>query len=214
MSSYTYQKNQYKQSAKSKESEFLSILLIYVLPFVGINLMILFLAIVKPKYEVVVGETNDYMSTSLTLSIDSILPTKNLSVTLNSKPLEMEKTGKKTYTASIKQNGVINIYLESFNGMAVSTYENINVLDDEPPSAYSPSIEKDMLTINVSDSQSGVDFGGIRAVDASGKEAAPISIDKQNSKVSFLMEDEALTVFIKDKAGNQGEYPFTMTDSN
>ena len=114
------------------------------------------------------GETTDYTTTSMSLTIKSILPTRNLSVSLNGEPLELESTGKKSYTAPITVNGTIEVYLESFNGMAVSTYEHVNILDDDPPTIEVASIEDGILTITLSDSQSGIDFTSLHAINSTG----------------------------------------------
>lgn len=192
---------------------FKEILLFYVLPFVVINGLIFFFVTVKPKYTVSVGETTDYTSTSMSLSIKSILPTKNLSVMLNGEPLELEQTGRKDYTAAVTQNGVIEVYLESFNGMAVSTYEHVNILDDDPPTVEAYSIEDGILNITLSDSQSGIDYSSIYAINSEGVTILPQSVDKLNSAVSFASDPNGLTLFVSDMSGHVTEQPFSIMET-
>lgn len=168
MRQYTYSNSRSKKSARLASPGLKTILLFYVLPYLLINGLIFYLVTVKPKYTVSVGETTDYTTTSMSLTIKSILPTRNLSVSLNGEPLELESTGKKSYTAPITVNGTIEVYLESFNGMAVSTYEHVNILDDDPPTIEVASIEDGILTITLSDSQSGIDFTSLHAIDSTG----------------------------------------------
>lgn len=214
MRQYTYENSSYRQKNRSSHSDFTSLLLFYILPFIVVNGLILFLVIAKPKFDVTVGETNDYMSTTMTFTIKSMLPTKNLAITLNSEPLELEQTDRKTYTAAITENGVINVYLENFNGMASSTYEHVNVLDADSPNITSYSVEDGILTVTLSDSQSGIDFSSLRAITSDGVEVSPASVDKLTAKVTFEMDSTGLTMFVKDMSGNESEQPFTLKESS
>lgn len=213
MSQYTYQNTTYRQKTRSSHSDFVSLLLYYILPFIVVNGIILFLVIAKPKFDILVGETNDYLSTTITFSIESFLPTKNLSITLNSEPLVLEQTGSRTYTATITENGVINVYLENFNGIAVSTYEHVNVLDADPPNTISYSVKDSVLRVKLSDSQSGIDYSSLRAIDSNGMEFAPLSVDKTTAEVTFAMDPDGLIMFVKDMSGNESEQPFSVKAS-
>lgn len=211
MSQYTYQNSRTRQRVYSSNSDLMSLLLFYILPFIVINGFIFFLVTAKPKYEVVVGETHDYLTADMNLTIKSIFPTKNLSVSINGEPLELEQLSKKTYKATITQNGTVEVSLEHFNGMVTSTFEHVSVLDDEPPAVSKYSVADGILSITLSDSQSGVDFSSIYAVDSTGVNMAPLSVDKLTSEVTFPIDDEGLTLFASDMAGKQAEQPFTFT---
>lgn len=212
MRQYTYSNSRSKRTAHSTSPGFKTILLVYVLPFLLINGLIFFFVTVKPKYTVTVGETTDYTTTSMTLKIKSILPTRNLSVALNGEPLELEETDKKTYTAPITVNGTIEVYLESFNGMAVITYEHVNILDDEPPIIDDYSVEDGILTITLSDSQSGIDFNSIHAINSAGEIIQPLSMDKLNYTASFPADPNGLTLYVSDISGHTTEQPFSITE--
>lgn len=217
MNRYTYT-NSHANSRSKKNTrrsglETRKLLLFYILPFIIVNGIIFYLATCKPKFTVTAGETTDYSTTSMTFTIKSILPTKNLSITINSEPLELEQTGKKTYTATVTQNGTIEIYLENFNGMAVTAYEHVNILDDEPPQIDTYSIVDGVLTVTLSDSQSGIDFSSIYAVTSTGATVHPLSVDKQTSTVTFTSDPNGLTLYLKDMSGHITEQPFSITES-
>lgn len=200
------------QRGKAPRSELKTLLLFYILPFIVVNGIIFYLATAKPKYHIEIGETNDYISTTVTLTIDSHLPTKNLTMSLNGEALTLEKQDRKTYTAVITQNGTVEATLENFNGMSVAQFENVSVLDDGPPEITSYTIEDGVLTVKLSDSQSGVDFNSIHAIDSTGNQLTPTSIDKFNSEVTFDMDDNGLTMYISDYSGNEVEQPFSVTE--
>lgn len=206
--------NRSRQQSKTPRSEFKTLLFFYILPFIVVNSFIFYLATAKPKYTLDVSETNDYLSTTVTLTIDSHLPTRNLSLTLNGEVLPLEETDRKTYTASITQNGTIEAYLENFNGMSVVQFENISVLDDRPPEVKEFSVEDDILTIQLSDSQSGIDFSSIHAIDSTGKHLTPASVNKSKSEVTFEMDKHGLTMYVSDLCGNQVEQPFSVSETD
>lgn len=212
MRQYTYSNSRSKKSARLASPGLKTILLFYVLPYLLINGLIFYLVTVKPKYTVSVGETTDYTTTSMSLTIKSILPTRNLSVSLNGEPLELESTGKKSYTAPITVNGTIEVYLESFNGMAVSTYEHVNILDDDPPTIEVASIEDGILTITLSDSQSGIDFTSLHAIDSTGAIIQPLSVDKLNYTATFQTDPGGMTLYVTDMSGLTTEQPLSINE--
>ncbi|MFR5601249.1 MAG: hypothetical protein ACLTKI_02295 [Lachnospiraceae bacterium] len=185
------------------QNEWVTILLYYVLPFIVVNSIIFFLVTSRPKCELTVGETNDYMTTTVSLKIKSILPIKNMSVVMDGEELELTALGKKEYTATVDKNGVVEVNLTSLNGMTAMTYEHINILDDAPPTINEPSVESGILSFKIDDSQSGVDYSSIYAVDSKGINQLPLSIDKTTATVTFQMDSDGLNLHAKDLSGNE-----------
>lgn len=214
MNQYTYQHSRTKQRTRTSGTDWKTLLLFYILPFVVVNGIIFYLVTAKPKYEVTVGETHDYMTTTMTFKIQSFLPTKNLSIAINGEQLELEKTGKKTYTATITQNGTIEISLENFNGMSTVSFEHVNILDDGLPAITSYEIEDGVVTLSLADSQSGIDFSSIHALDSDGVMVLPQSIDKPNGTVSLPMDPDGLTLFVSDMSGNTLEQPLHVNGTD
>ncbi len=202
------QRTMYRKSAMHKnysimDSEIIKLLVFYILPFIVINALIFFLATVRPKYEVSIGQTNDYRSTVVTFSIKSYLPLKEVTITMNAEPLDLVRTGKRTYQATITSNGILDIYMKNFNGMSLSEYEVINILDDGAPELVSYSADEGILTLTVKDTQSGIDYANLYATTATGETVSPLSIDKENGVVVFELDPSGLTVSIKDLSGNE-----------
>lgn len=213
MNQYTYTNSRSKKNTRKSDLDWKKLLLFYILPFLIVNGSIFYLATCKPKFTVAVDDTKDYKTTDMTFKIDSILPTRNLSITINGEPLDLKKTGRKTYAATITQNGTVEIYLESFNGMAVTKFEHVNSLDDEPPTIDSCTAEDGILTVTMSDSQSGIDFTSIHAVDSKGNTVNPLTVDKQTSTVTFTADPNGLTLYVKDKSGQVTEQPLVINES-
>ncbi len=200
----TYRRTAMPRSSYSiLDSDLVQLLLFYILPFIIINAIIFFLATTKPKYELSVAETNDYRTTTVTFSIKSYLPLKEVTITLNSEPLDLTRTGKNTYTAVISTNGILDVYMKNFNGMSLSEYEVIDILDDGAPELVSYDVNEGILTLTVKDTQSGIDYSSLYATTTSGTVVQPLSVDQANGLVTFQLDPGGLTVSIKDLSGNE-----------
>ena len=141
------------QRSNPLDSDLLQVLLFYILPFIVINSIIFFVVTAKPKYELTVAPTNDYQTTTATFRITSHMPLKNVTIPFNSQPLGLVSVGKKTYQATLTENGILDVYMQNFNGMCVSNYEVVDTLDDECPDVVSYDIDNGLLVLTLSDSQ-------------------------------------------------------------
>ena len=104
MDRHTYRGSRPRKYKSAMDSELARLLLFYILPFIVVNGIIFFLVTTKPKYELVVEGTNDYRTTDITFSIKSIMPLKEVTVKMDSEPLNLVKVGKKKYKATIDHN--------------------------------------------------------------------------------------------------------------
>ncbi|HCD44279.1 MAG TPA: hypothetical protein DEQ64_11190 [Lachnoclostridium sp.] len=191
------------------QNGFLSVLLFYVLPFIVINGLIFFLVTSKPKGEITIGESSDYISTTMDLKIKSLLPVKSMEVALDGAPVEMTKTGLKTFSAILKNNGVLEVKLISFNKMKTVLYEQVDVLDDTPPSIKDKVFKDGALSFRLEDSQSGVDYSSISGCDEDNTDISPLSIDRSTGLVTFELKKDNLTITARDNIGNEMHITFT-----
>ena len=116
-----------------KDNKTLFTLVCFILPFIAINLIILFLAVSTPKIDYTISDTQDYKTVDLSIKIRSLLPLKEMTVTLETKPVELVKE-KGVYKTTLEDNGTLEIQVTGWNGMTKSAYEHIATLDDAPPS--------------------------------------------------------------------------------
>ena len=193
---------------------FLSVLLFYVLPFIAINGLIFFLATEKPKGDVTIAESSDYISTTMELKISSILPLTATEVFLDGTPVEIKKSGARTYTAALQNNGVLEVKLTCFNKMKTVLYEQVNVLDDTPPAIKDKVFKDGILSFRLEDSQSGVNYSSISAYNEDKPIIQPLSIDKSTGLVMFEIKKGNLTVSAKDKIGNEMHVTFNPRGEN
>jgi len=219
MNQRTYRRTASRKTSRFLDSQPVQLLLFYILPFIVVNALIFFLVTARPKYELVVGQTSDYRTTMVTFTIKSHLPLKNVTITLNSEPLDLVKTGNRTYQATISTNGILDVYMQNFNGMSISEYEVVDILDDSAPELVDYNMENDILTLVVKDTQAGIDYQTLHAITAAGEIVEPLSADKATGTISFQMDPGGLTLSIKDLSGNEYQPSFSLvtgtdTDNN
>lgn len=188
-------------------NKWLRALLFYVLPYIVINGIILILVCSSPSVSIEVQDTADYMSSEVDFTIHSILPLREMTVTLESQPLEYERSGN-TYFCLITQNGTFMVQAVAVNGMQVREFEDIAVLDDAAPSidAETASVRNGTLTFYISDNQSGVDYDSIYAITDTGESLLPTEVDKTLGTVSIALPlgCSSVDLYYEDMVGNGG----------
>lgn len=194
---------------RKKSSGSVPTILFYILPFLLFNGILFYCVTTKPTATLTLEDTTDYLTTSATLKIGSWFPTKSVSINLDGVELEPEKGKKRTYTVSISKNGVLEAVVTNINGMSVSQFEHVNILDENPPAFENERIQDGIVTVSVTDSQSGVDFDSVYALNAANEQLIPLEVDRSTNTVSYEMESSGLFIFAKDKAGNEAKATFT-----
>lgn len=198
---------------KSKLSgSFMKTLLFFVLPYIVINAIVFIIVTASPKITVNIKDTTDYVSSTAEFEVKCLLPVKELMATIDSEPVEYEKSGK-VYTAQVAKNGTFYVEATCLNGMRGVGYADVSLLDDMPPviNEQSCHIEEGILTFTVSDTQSGVDWDSIKAVTGDGREIRPSSIDRDTGKVAIEMLLDKMEISIADLVGNERSASITAT---
>ncbi len=197
-------------------NKYIRFLLFFLLPYLVINGIILMLVCSSPHISVEVKDTNDYMTAEVDFTVRSLLPIKELKVSLESEPIEAEKTGS-TYKCTVNQNGTFTIEATSLNGMLRSSYTDINILDDTAPSIDESSINisNGDLIFTISDTQSGVNYDSIYGVINDTETVYPSEIDKSLGFVTLPLPKnaESIELHFEDMVGNarSGRISVTLT---
>lgn len=193
-----------------KRSDWMDVLLFYLLPFIVVNGILFILVASKPHIAIQLADTRDYRTTTVTVTVTSLLPIKEFTSSQEGSPLEMTEEKKGRYTADITRNGVIEIYAKGYNGMTDMQYEHVNILDDVAPLVGDQySIQDGILTLTLDDSQSGLDWMSVYGVTTSGLSIAPSSVDKKTGTFTFEMNEESLVIYASDLAGNPMQATFS-----
>lgn len=192
-----------RRHQKKSAGEGLHILLFYILPFLVFNSLLFYCVTTKPSLEIQVADTKDYLSTEITVRVTSLFPSKEPVVTVDGEALELTKAKGRTYIATVYKNGSVEASVKNLNGMSSTIFEQVNILDDNPPSVEEANIIDGVLTLKVTDSQSGVDFSSVYALDGSNERVEPISSNRDTNTFSYEMTSNTLQIFATDRAGNE-----------
>ena len=192
-----------------KDGSFLSLLLFWILPFLLVNGILFFALTSQPDFEVTINDPGDFKSAEIVVKVKSIFPNNGLNARLAEVPLELEETENKTYTATVHTNGTLEVSMENKNGMNKIVYENVNCIDDTPPAFTESDNAAGFVSFYVDDSQSGVDFGSLYAIDSNGNRLTPSMIDEGESLVVFNYDTPTLEVHAFDNVGQESVISFT-----
>lgn len=201
--------NRRRRRQKNTIAEWRQILLFYVLPFILFNGLLFYAVTVRPALTCTVGDTNDYLSTQVYVNIDSPFPTKELTVTMDGEPLELVKDKNRRYTATVYKNGSIEASVTNFNGMSATVFEQVNVLDDNPPTIEHASIVDGILSLTITDSQAGVDFDSVYALNQAGERIEPLTVNRDTGVLTYKMNSGSISVVSLDRAGNEAHSTIT-----
>ena len=206
--------DRHRRLPKKRKSEFLNVLLFYILPFIVVNALIFFALTSQPKFELTLGETKDYSTQEIQIKIESIFPKKDFYVTLDGEPVELENEDKKIYTATLEHNGTLEVSLTNINGMNKTVYENISSIDDEPPVITEDESAPGYLALYIEDSQAGVDFDSLYGVDSDGNVISPSVLDEGESWALFYYDTATIDVHVFDKAGKESIASFGSAEES
>ncbi|MBQ1423111.1 MAG: hypothetical protein IIY96_01575 [Lachnospiraceae bacterium] len=186
-------------------NKFVRFLLFGVLPYLVINGIILLLVCSTPKISIDVKDTNDYISTNVNFSIHSVLPIKEMKVTMESEPVEYEKSGS-NYTCSVSKNGTFYVEATSVNGMMRAAYADVSMLDDTAPSVdeESANISNGALSFLISDTQSGVNYDSIYAIVNEADVVYPSDMNRNTGLITIPLPGKCYSVelYFEDMVGN------------
>lgn len=191
-----------------KDGSFLSLLLFWILPFLLVNGILFFALTSQPDFEVTVNDPGDFKSAEIVVKIKSIFPNNGLNAKLAEVPLELEETENKTYTATVHTNGTLEVSMENKNGMNKIVYENVNCIDDTPPAFTESDNAAGFVSFYVDDSQSGVNFDSLYAIDSNGNRLTPSMIDEGESLVVFNYDTPTIEVHAFDNVGQESVISF------
>ena len=181
----------------------------FLFPYVIINGLILFIIIDKPSINVLTDLSEQEKIDHIQFSIENILPIINVSVTNNDKAINFSKAGQ-TYTFPINENGSYKIEATAINKMTVTTFCNVDTLDDVSPTinltdaTYSAGI----LTFTISDNDSGINYDNLYGI-INNEKTSPHFIDKPTGTIKFkISTGQSITIHVEDNNGNISETTF------
>ncbi len=196
---------------KSSQSGLTRFLLGFLIPYLVINGLVLLFVIQAPSITASEPDTKDYQNAEVTFKVSSLIPLKSVTASIEGQEVPLEKSGS-SYKCTVTNNGNLTVTAVAINSMTKSSHIQINLLDEA-----NPVIDEDSVVLGagylefiVSDTQSGVDWDSIYAVDSLGNNLKPTDINKNTGKVTFSMAADSIAVYVKDLANNEAQANFAV----
>ena len=130
------------------------------------------------------------------ISVQTLLPVKSVSATLDGEPVALIGKNSKEYTASLTKNGTLTIIAKSFNGQETCHSYEVTHLDTDKPVFIHSYTQGNQVFLVVQDTFSGINYAGITGL-------TPTSYDESTGTIAFDIPVEPQSVTIPDNAGNE-----------
>ncbi len=137
------------------------------------------------------------------LTVDTFLPVDRVNASIDGRNIPVYEVDAHVYSIEPSRNGTMKVTVTLVNRQQSTQYVDVSTVDRELPIATSCTKKGDLLYLYLSDNESGVDFQSIRAIDLTGREIAPVSIEETTGCIVFPVVDDTLNVYVSDLAGNQ-----------
>lgn len=178
-------------------------IILIILLLVVLNGILLFIATRVPKINIEHNKDESYKNTQVVFTVDCQIPLKSVKTSIDGEEVNYIENGGKYYVDS-KINGTLKISAKAINGIESVFNYSISQIDDSLPviDPSSVSITAGILTLTVSDTQSGINYDSIYAMDSFNKKIQPSYVNKDLGIVQFKMDTDSLVVHIEDTMGN------------
>ncbi len=210
-SRYAAHNTQIKPKPAATHSGLFRFLAGFLIPYVLINGLVLLFVIQAPTIKASEPDTKDYQNAEVSFKVSSLIPLKSVTATIEGQEVALEKDGS-TYKCTLTNNGNLTVTAVAINNMTKSSHIQINLLDEANPVIDEDSVVlgAGYLEFEVSDTQSGVDWDSIYAVDSLGNNLKPTDVNKTTGRITFSMAADSITVYVSDLAKNQAQANFAV----
>lgn len=155
--------------------------------------------------------TNYVQGMDLEFTVKSALPLKSVYLTSESgEKIDLTKVNQRTYRASIKENGTYKAHATSITRKTTEQAITVANLDNLPPSILEYTLDNDILTVELRDLVSGINFEKIYLEGTNRTRLEPIKIDE--GKVFFEITEKNYILNAYDKADNKLESQINIVE--
>lgn len=136
------------------------------------------------------------------VEVDTFMPVQRVTAEIDGQNVPVYETDSHVYAIEPSRNGRMNVTVTLMNHQTVTDFIDVKNVDADPPKVISNKVDQDRLYLYLSDTDSGINYEGIRAVGLSGQEIEPESCDEASGRVVFAYPKETLNIYIPDNAEN------------
>lgn len=168
--------------------------------------MVLFLMLpflfIAPSF-MITSETSGFAAKPVyQVEVDTILPVQSVTAEIDGQNIPVYETASHVYSIEPSRNGRMTVAVTLMNHQTAADFIDVENVDADPPKVISNKVDQDRLYLYLSDTDSGINYDGIRAVGQNGQEVAPESCNEAAGRVVFAYPKDTLNIYIPDNAEN------------
>lgn len=139
---------------------------------------------------------------SYQITVDSLLPIRSVYAEVDGQRLLVTAAENHSYTIEPRANGTLSVTVTLVTNQYQTVTTEISSIDVTAPTCTSYTQGDGVVTLTLEDTDSGVDYGNITALDTDGSAVSPLSVNEAEQTAIFAAPSEALEVYVPDLAGN------------
>lgn len=139
---------------------------------------------------------------TFSLQVETKMPVRRITAVINGRNVPVYEVGAHVYSIEPTENGLMTVTVTLMNNQQETKSIEVTGVDIEAPLVVSNGIDSDYVYLYLSDSGSGINYEGIKAVSSDGTVFKPAFYNEDSGCVAFSYPSESLNVFIPDYAEN------------
>lgn len=137
------------------------------------------------------------------LNVNSLIPVDRVNASIDGRNIPVYEVDAHVYSIEPSRNGKMEVTVTLVNRQSSTQYVDVAAVDREQPVATSCTKKGDKLYLYLSDSESGIDYQSVEAIDLNGQNVTPASFDENTGCIVFPVTSDTLNVYVSDLAGNK-----------
>lgn len=169
--------------------------------FVLVLFMLLPLLFVTAEILIAVNFSKENSNPEYTVTVAPFIPVDSISVKMNGRTVPIYEVNSHEFVIKPTDSGEMSVTVTLFNQQTSTDIISVEGVDTTPPTLVSVDTEDDKVSVNVEDTESGVDYSGITAVNTEG-ESVVWTHDEANDLLLLDYPSSVVTIFVPDMRGN------------
>lgn len=165
--------------------------------------MLLPLLFIPATFTIQTNMTGTETNPTYTLKVTSKMLVKRVTAEIDERNIPVYEMDAHVYSIEPAINGRMKVTVTLLNNQQSVQYVNVGNVDLEPPVLTSSDTENGVMTLYLSDADSGIDYENITIVSEDGVIVQPQSIDEETGCVVLPYPKGTLNVYVLDFAGNR-----------
>lgn len=136
------------------------------------------------------------------VQVDTFLPIRRVTATIDGVNMPVYEVGESLYSIQPTANGEMFVEATLLNGQSAVLTWQVETVDTAPPVLVRDEYKDGMLNLYVADEGLGVNYDTVYALSIRGERIVPVSISREERRISFAYPEDTMNIYIEDMVGN------------